>query len=296
MIELKTMETTPPRRRKEPKWTAAVLFSCALLLAAWTFLIEPDRLVVNETRIELPDWPAELKGLRIAVISDLHPGGLNVRLDKIRLVVEKTNNTRPDLILMPGDFVDTALGLFPIDPEETAAELKKLRARHGVFAVLGNHDWWLDGPRVKRALEGAGIKVLENDVARLDLAERNGQRLWIAGFGDLLEGAPNVVATLGKLDDNAPVVALTHNPDLFPQVPARVALTIAGHTHGGQAAIPLIGRPIVPSNFGERYAAGHVVEEGRHLFVTTGIGVSILPVRFRVTPEISLLTINRKPV
>ncbi len=290
------MKKTSFRRREVTKRTAAILFSCAVLLAAWTFLIEPDRLVVNETRIELPDWPAELKGLRIAALSDLHPGGINITRNKLRLIVEKTNQTESDLILMAGDFVDTALGLFPIDPEVTAAELKKLRARHGVFAVLGNHDWWLDGSRVKRALEDAGIKVLENDVARIDLPERNGQRLWVVGFGDLWEGAPNVVATLGKLDDNAPVVALTHNPDLFPQVPARVALTIAGHTHGGQVAIPLIGRPIVPSDFGERYAAGHVVEGGRHLFVTTGIGVSILPVRFRVTPEISLLTINRKPV
>jgi len=286
------MKRTPIWRREASKRTAAVLFSCTLLLAAWAFLIEPDRLIVNETRIELPAWPADLKGLRIAAISDLHPGGLNVTLDKVRLIVEKTNDTQPDLILLPGDFVDTALGLFPIDPEVTAAELKKLRARHGVFAVLGNHDWWLDVDRVRKALENAGIRVLENDVAKIDLSERNGQRLWIAGFGDLWEGAPNVVATLAKVDDNAPVVALTHNPDLFPQVPARVALTVAGHTHGGQVAIPLIGRPVVPSDFGERYAAGHIVEEGRHLVVTTGIGVSILPVRFRVTPEISLLTIN----
>jgi hypothetical protein len=277
--------------KRAARWLSAL----ALVLAAWAFLIEPDRLVVREHRIVLPDstgWPPELKGLRVAAISDVHAGGLYVTRDKLRLIVQQTNDTQPDLILLAGDFVDTALGLAPLDPEIVAAEFQSLRARHGVYAVLGNHDWWFDGTRVRKALEAVGIRFLENNVAKVDLPERNGQRLWIAGFGDLWEGAPNVVATLKKLEDNAPVVALTHNPDLFPQVPARVALTIAGHTHGGQAVLPIIGRPVVPSDFGERYAAGQIVEGGRHLFVTTGIGVSILPVRFRVTPEISLLTIN----
>jgi predicted MPP superfamily phosphohydrolase len=91
----------------------------------------------------------------------------------------------------------------------------------------------------------------------------------------------------------APVVVITHNPDLFPGVPARVLLTLAGHTHGGQVDLPLLGRLIVPSRCGARYAIGHVREDGRDLFVTPGLGTSILPVRFRVPPEISLLTVGR---
>jgi predicted MPP superfamily phosphohydrolase len=88
------------------------------------------------------------------------------------------------------------------------------------------------------------------------------------------------------------VVAFTHNPDLFPDVPARVALTIAGHTHGGQVFLPWLGRPVVPSRYGERYAIGHVVENGRHLFVSPGLGTSIVPVRFRVPPEVSVLILR----
>jgi predicted MPP superfamily phosphohydrolase len=88
---------------------------------------------------------------------------------------------------------------------------------------------------------------------------------------------------------------ITHNPDLFPEVPDRVALTLAAHTHGGQVYLPLIGRPIVPSRYGERYAAGHIVERGRHLFVTVGLGTSILPVRFLVPPEIALLDVRGRP-
>jgi predicted MPP superfamily phosphohydrolase len=269
-----------------------VVLALGLGFAVWVFLIEPDRLVVHQTHMTIHSWPADFQGLRIAAISDIHAGGLFVNQNKLRLMVDMTNATAPDLILLAGDFVDTALEIFPMEPETLAQELKNLRARHGVFAVLGNHDWWFDGPRVRRALEAAGIRVLENDATAVVMPERAGEKLWIAGFGDLWAGQPNIVATLRKLDKNAHVVALTHNPDLFPQIPARVALTVAGHTHGGQAAIPFIGRPIVPSQFGERFAAGEIVEEERRLFVTTGIGVSILPLRFRVTPEISLLTID----
>jgi len=134
--------------------------------------------------------------------------------------------------------------------------------------------------------------VLENDAA---IIERNGETLWVAGIGDKWEGKPDIASTLARLarvDNTAPIIVFTHNPDIFPSIPSKVALTIAGHTHGGQVSAPIIGRPIVPSDFGERYAAGHIVEGVKHLFVTSGIGTSILPVRFRVPPEISLLTIN----
>jgi predicted MPP superfamily phosphohydrolase len=88
------------------------------------------------------------------------------------------------------------------------------------------------------------------------------------------------------------IIALTHNPDIFPEIPPNVELTLAGHTHGGQVDFPLIGRIVVPSDYGQRYAAGHVEERGKHLFVTTGIGTSIFPVRFRVPPEIAVLTLR----
>src|SRR5207247_3160243 len=141
--------------------------------------------------------------------------------------------------------------------------------------ILGNHDWWYDGPRVRRALEGAGIPVLENAALRL---ERQGAPFWLVG-------------PMRDIPADEPIVVLTHSPDVFPRVPARVALTLAGHTHGGQVALPILGRLIVPSRFGQRYAIGHVEEDGRHLFVTPGVGTSIIPVRFGVPPGISLLTL-----
>jgi hypothetical protein len=277
-------------RRSRAKIILVALPCLLAFLAVWAFVIEPSRLVLRETLITSPSWPAGLKGLRIAVISDLHAGSPYITLEKIRLIVEMTNAARPDLILLPGDFVIQGVpgGRF-MEPEVIASALKGLRARSGVFATLGNHDWWYNGERVKRCLENAGITVLENDAAMI---ERDGAAIWIAGIGDKWEGKPDIASALAKVNNGAPIIALTHNPDIFPSIPARVALTIAGHTHGGQVALPIIGRPIVPSVFGQRYAAGHIVEGSKHLFVSSGIGTSILPVRFRVPPEIPLLTID----
>ena len=180
------------------------------------------------------------------------------------------------------------LGRF-VPPETTAARLAGLHAPHGVVAVLGNHDWWLDGPRVRGDLERAGIRVLENEATPIDEGTR---RFWVAGLADRWTRPVSIPRALARVPANEPVLLLTHNPDVFPDVPLRVALTLAGHTHGGQVALPIVGRPVVPSRYGQRYAYGLVVEGGRALFVSPGIGTSILPVRFRVPPEISVVTLS----
>ena len=176
-----------------------------------------------------------------------------------------------------------------VEPEPIAEELRALRAPLGVYAVLGNHDWWFDGGRVARALGGAGLKVLENEAVKV---ESSGRAFWLGGVADLWTRRPDVPGTLRQVTSDDPVVLFTHNPDIFPDVPARVSLTVAGHTHGGQVNLPLVGRPVVPSRFGQRYAMGHVVEGGRHLFVSGGVGTSIIPVRFRVPPEIVILKLG----
>jgi len=260
-----------------------------LVAAVWGFVVEPNRLVVRQTRLALPRWPASLDGLTLAVVSDIHAGAPWVNDEKIRRLVAEVNDAHPDLVVLLGDFVirDVLAG-HPVPPERTADLLRGLRAPLGVVAILGNHDWWFDGPRVRRALEGAGIPVLENAALR---RERRGAIFWLVGIADLWTREPDVAGPLRDIPEDAPIVVLTHSPDIFPRIPARVVLTLAGHTHGGQVALPLLGRPIVPSQFGQRYAIGHVEEEGRHLFVTPGIGTSIIPVRFGVPPEISLITL-----
>src|SRR5262249_51180824 len=121
----------------------AALLCFLAFLALWAFVIEPSRLVLRETRITLPSWPAGIMGMRVAVISDLHAGSPHITLEKINRIVETTNAARPDLILLPGDFVISGMpgGRF-MEPEVIASALQGLRARSGVFATLGNHDWW----------------------------------------------------------------------------------------------------------------------------------------------------------
>jgi hypothetical protein len=278
------------RKKRIALVVAAVLILGCLSLLLWGFVIEPDSLVVNPVTTNLNGWPSSFAGLKIVVVSDLHVGSPHIDVHKLQQVVSTINGQNPDLILLAGDFVvqGVAGGRF-VEPEVIADKLKELRARWGVFAVLGNHDWWYDGDRVMRALNGVGIRVLENDVAHI---QQDGQSLWLVGLADMWTRNPDIEGTLQKVSDDGPVILLTHNPDIFPHIPpSRVTLTVAGHTHGGQVNLPLLGRRIVPSDYGERYAIGHIEEANHHLFVTPGIGTSIIPVRFRVAPEISVLTI-----
>ena len=268
--------------------SAGVVGCVAFALGLWAFWLEPASLTVSEERVSLR-WPAP-RSLRIAVLTDLHIGSPFNGIEKLRDMVDRTNAAEPDLICILGDLViQGVVGGHFVAPEPIATELQRLRAPAGTVAVLGNHDGWFDHDRVSGALQRNGIRVVEDIAARLDTPAGP---LWIAGVSDRWTGRHDLDAALSRVkDDGAPVIVLTHNPDLFPRVPDRVTLTLAGHTHGGQVRFPLIGRPIVPSQFGQRFAAGHVVENGRHLFVATGVGTSILPVRFRVPPTVTILTL-----
>ena len=243
---------------------------------------------MSEERVSVR-WPAH-QSLRVGILTDLHVGSPFNGIVKLHDIVDRTNAARPDVICILGDLViQGVLGGQFVSPEEVATQLQRLHAPAGVVAVLGNHDGWFDHARVQAALENNGIRVLEETAAKV--ATPTGP-LWIAGISDLWTGRHDIAAALSAVtDDGVPVILLTHNPDVFPLVPRRVALTLAGHTHGGQVRLPFIGRPIVPSQFGQRFAAGHVVEDGRHLFVATGLGTSILPIRFRVPPAVTVLTL-----
>lgn len=277
------------------KRTILIVISAILLIgfafAVWAFLIEPNRLVVNKVEIRLPSWPAAFDHLKIVAISDLHAGSRFINEAKLDEVVTLANQTDADVIVLLGDFLQgDKKGGVSMEPEMIASHLKNLRARYGVFAVLGNHDWWYDGQRVRQALYSVGIRVLENDVAQI---QKDGESLWLVGVPDYWTRQPlDIRPALQKINSRGPIIALTHNPDVFPELPSNIVLTLAGHTHGGQVNIPFVGRLIVPSKYGERYAAGYVQEKNRHLFVTTGIGTTGIAVRFRVPPEIVVLNIS----
>ena len=280
------MVTSLRRRVWRRIWVAIPVSIAGLGL--WAFWLEPASLAISEERVGLR-WAAT-RPLRVAILTDLHVGSPFNGLGKLREIVERTNAAQPDMVCILGDLViqGVAGGRF-IAPEEIATELSRLRTAVGTVAVLGNHDGWLDHDRVQHVLERNGVRVLEETAARFDTPSGP---FWIAGISDLWTGRHDIAAALSAVkDDGAPIILLTHNPDVFPEVPVRVALTLAGHTHGGQVRLPFVGRPIVPSRFGQRFAAGRVVEGDRQLFVATGLGTSILPVRFRVPPAVTILTL-----
>jgi predicted MPP superfamily phosphohydrolase len=261
-------------------------------IAAWALFVEPRRLVTRGRTLRLDGWPAALDGLRIAVASDLHAGSPQVRPPELRRVAAAVRAAKPELVLFLGDFVDDEVALGDaVPPEEAAAALEPIEAPLGVFGLLGNHDWRFDGRRVERAMEGAGIEILENESRRL---ERGGRAFWLAIVGDEATRRADVERALDGVPDAAPVITATHSPDVFPEIPARVALTLAGHTHAGQVNLPGLRARWTPSRFGERYAR-QVVREGRKLlFVHPGIGTSKLPVRLGAPPEVSVLTLRAR--
>jgi predicted MPP superfamily phosphohydrolase len=260
--------------------------AAAAALGYRTFWHEPRRVGLTQARLELPRWPAEVDGLRLGLISDLHTGAPHVPLAQVTRLVARLNREQPDLVALLGDYASPrVLGGRRIAPEPVAQSLGALSAPLGVFAVLGNHDWWVHGRAMGDALAGVGIRVLEN------AAERTGP-LWVAGLADLREREPSIGKTFGAIPDGDPVLALSHDPDLFPFIPDRVALTLSGHTHGNQVNVPVLRNFVTPSHFGTRYGGGHVIEEGRHLYVSRGVGTSTLPGRFRAPPEIGLLELR----
>jgi predicted MPP superfamily phosphohydrolase len=276
------------RARLRPAGAALGIAGAAA--AAWALVVEPRRLVVRRVEIRSSRWPPARPPLRLALVSDLHAGGPHVDPERVARIAERVNRAEPDVVLLLGDFVDheVTLGEDPA-PEPVARALGRLRAPLGTLAVLGNHDWRFDGDRVAAALGDQGIRVLENEA--IALATEAGP-VWFAGVGDARMRLADPTAALDGVPEGDPVVLLTHDPDVFPRVPDRVALTVAGHLHGGQVGIPVLRRRVLPSRHGERFARGHVEEGGRHLYVTQGVGESSLPFRLAAPPEVALVELR----
>jgi len=234
--------------------------------------------------LALPGWPAELAGLRVALVADLHAGAGHMTPARLAATVDAVLALEADIHLLLGDYLDsTHLGNGRARARHVAHELARLPRS---AAVLGNHDWRAAGPLMGWALREAGVPLLEN--AAIEIGG-----VCVAGLACARYRFPDVGAALRDVPAGAPVLLAMHDPDLFPYVPERVALTAAGHLHGGQVNIPLLRRAALPARHGERYLAGHIVERGRHLYVSAGIGTAGLPLRLRRPPEVPVLRLTR---
>ena len=255
-----------------------ILLTIGILLAGYSYFIEPNKLEVANYTIQ----DKELEGVKIVFASDFHikPYGQK-RLEK---VIETINAQNPDVVVSAGDFVCGHTEKSTMHPEKIAEGLSKVKSKHGFYTTLGNHDGWYDRWYIKELLEKQNIKVLNNKNVKLQI---NGKEIYIAGVEDMMTAFPNVGDALKGT--KSPTILLTHTPDVFPDVPKNVNLTLAGHTHGGQVRIPIIGPIFTASNYGNKYAIGLVEENGKKLITTRGIGVSILPFRFNCPSEIVVI-------
>ena len=266
------------------------VFALVFQLFVYAYFIEPRFLVIHEETLKIPNWSAKLNGFKVVAISDIHGGSNHVTEEKLRNLVQGANAQDPDVIVLLGDYVSQTRGqksALKMPVETIAGNLKGFQAKYGVYAVIGNHDWWYDDKKVRAELERAGIKVLENEVAEIKVGEET-VRIW--GIEDLWRKWKVPTDAFEEIPNKKNIIAITHNPDsLLFDSPKEIGLMLAGHSHGGQANFPFYGAKAWVND--RRFMAGEAIVDGKHVFVTSGIGTSIVGLRFRVPPEIAVLTL-----
>jgi len=246
------------------------IFIVVLILFIWACFIEPNILAVKRITINCE----ELKGKRLVFASDFHFKPYeSIRLEKL---VRKINGENPDIVLFGGDYVNGHGKSNTMPIEEIAHGLGKIKGPK--VGIIGNHDGWQGKEQIITALEKNDIKILVNESIKVE-------NFYIAGLDDIQTGHPDINKTLKNT--HSPVILLTHSPDVFPNLHSDdIKLTLAGHLHGGQVVFPPFKPLVVPSMYGTRYVHGLIEEEGKFLFVTKGLGTSIVPFRFNSKPEI----------
>ena len=224
----------------------------------WRAISRPQNHEVTRLTLDIGGWRERSAPLRLAVLSDIHLGSHSDDIARLKRIVGEVNAARPDIVLLPGDFVNTQIvGGGRIPPDTIAALLAGLNSPLGTFAVLGNHDWHYDGEAVWRALEDAGIRVMENDSCRVS---HHGGDFWITGLADHQTRRPDFDAAIGDRAPQVPRLVMAHDPASFAQIPRGPFLTVSGHTHGGQFGCPGSDRSPIPA---ARHCAGRTATSSR---------------------------------
>ena len=256
-------------------------------------LLEPNHPRVVRRDLSLRRWPERLSGFTVALLSGFHYDH-RFSVHPIHAAIGMVNDLHPDLIVLAGDFV--SLPLFDVDEKKAAGNaepcaqlLRQMRATHGLWTVMGNHDYYTEPNVVTAALENEGIRVLANESAPIEI---NGARFWLAGVNDVLSQTANLDRALHNVPSDEATILLAHEPDFADQA-ARfpVDLQVSGHFHGGQVRIPFVG-PLYLPELARKYVLGMYQIGGLSLYTNPGLGTVGLPVRWNCPPEITLLTLR----
>lgn len=283
------MSAKPRRRWRWWRWIAL----CALLGAGligkgyWNATRDP---VIHRATVPVADWPAGRPPLTVLLLSDIHVAGPDMPPERLSRIVGRLNRLKPDLVLIAGDLVsERRVANHIYTPAEAVAPLGKLAAPLGVVVAPGNHDHWFDPVALRRALEGQGIRVLQNEAAAFG-------PLIVGGIDDEFSGHDDIAATFAAMDAlgaGVPVI-LSHSPDVVPDLSRPVAAVLAGHTHCGQVRLPWLSAISYASRYGDRFACGDIRDGGQRIFVGAGLGTSILPLRYGAPPDVWLVTLGPK--
>ncbi len=243
-------------------------------------------LEITHHEIIIPDLPASFDGYRIAFLTDTHVTSF-MRRGFYRLCVEETVRRQTDLVLLGGDFVSWQKHI----PLMTRVLLDGLEAPDGVYAVLGNHDYWSDADSVVAAMSAKGVEFIINRSVRL---QRGNDVIDLVGIDEIYRGDPDVETAFRQVTGKRPCIAVSHHPDIIDELGGqRVDLLLSGHTHGGQIRLPFLGAIVVPSKHEGLYDAGFHREGDVLLYVSRGLG-SVPPVRILCRPELATFTLVRE--
>jgi predicted MPP superfamily phosphohydrolase len=245
---------------------------------------------VRMLSLQLVGWPRWPRPMRIVLLADLHTGSHTDDVERISALVAEAQGHRPDLVLFGGDYVNMQVfGGGRVPPAATAEILARLQAPLGRIAVIGNHDIYYGADEVTAALAACGICVLDDTSQTVRF---EGHDIAVVGIPDGHVDRPDPYPVLAALPPERPTIVLAHDPMWFAQVRSPAHLTLAGHTHGGQVRLPFVGAVVNASKAPLRWSYGLIVEEGRHLYVTSGLGTSNVPVRIGIPPEYVVIDIN----
>jgi len=269
---------------------AAILAAVAFVWI-WGAVVEPYYFLDRERlTLSLDRWNPKLDGLKVVLISDVHAGYGPHENWRVKRIVAAANAEKPDVILLLGDYVNGGIYYHKMSMDRMSAYFRGLKAKYGVYAILGNHDTIYNVGKIRKMLGDANAVLLENSNRKVSTP--NGD-FYIAGIADPITQSYYYKPTFAGIPKGASVMFLAHAPDVFREIPLAASVTFSGHTHGGQIRMPYFGEFTSNLKY-DAVVSGILEKDSKTIYVSRGLGTSRIPMRLFCRPEISVITLRAK--